>query len=325
MPTATVVICTRNRAASLRRTLCHLAAQTGADQGQWDVLVVNNGSVDTTSQVVEEFAGRLPIREVCEPTAGVSVARNTGVREATGLYVIWADDDVIPSEQWVATYLRAFTSHPDCALFGGKIDAAFDGEEVVPRWLRRNANALHLMLTVRDPGRVPMPIPNARKLLPFCANCAVERAVLLRFPFDPEVGYAPGRRRGGEEMDVFERMIGAGHHGLWLPDASVIHVMESHRQTFSHLRSFYRAVGETVYFRKSPKMVGRSHVAKLAAKWAAASILYAALSVLAPSWSVRPLMSVSYHAGALRTLRSFPQSGDVQRSSPGERLMKPGG
>src|SRR5688500_3500637 len=91
----TVIICTRNRADQLRRTLESAAAVDTPEHVSWELLVVDNGSTDHTPEVVESFSGRLPIRRVSEPEAGLSNARNRGVAEAKGDYICWTDDDVL--------------------------------------------------------------------------------------------------------------------------------------------------------------------------------------------------------------------------------------
>lgn len=48
-----VIICTHNRAADLNRTLAALASQTKTDDVHWSVLVIDSGSTDPTSTVVE--------------------------------------------------------------------------------------------------------------------------------------------------------------------------------------------------------------------------------------------------------------------------------
>jgi hypothetical protein len=55
---------------------------------------------------------------------------------------------------------------------------------------------------------------------------------------------APGRRIGGEEVDVFEKVLSAGGDGWYVPDARVTHVIPAERQTIEYLASYYQANGE---------------------------------------------------------------------------------
>ena len=76
-----VCICTHNRSQSLRRTLDSLVEQEHLDEGEVEVLIVDNNCVDDTSQVVEAFQKALPIRLVTENQQGLACARNRAVKE----------------------------------------------------------------------------------------------------------------------------------------------------------------------------------------------------------------------------------------------------
>ena len=190
---ATVILCTRNRAASLARTLESAAAMPPAAE-PWELLVVDNGSTDDTPAVIASFAGRLPVRRVFQPLAGLSNARNAGVAEARGDYLLWTDDDVLIDAGWLAAYLAAFDRWPDAALFGGWTAPSF--EPPVANWLIDNQRLLGDLLAVRQFGDRPVPLTDA--VVPFGLNYAVRSAEQRRHPYDPDLGVAPGRRTGGE-------------------------------------------------------------------------------------------------------------------------------
>jgi len=85
-----VVICTRNRAAPLRRCLQMLRA---LDCAPAEIVVVDNAPTDASAHgVVGEFAGVVYVRE---PRPGLDIARNTGIRAANSPVVAFVDDDVV--------------------------------------------------------------------------------------------------------------------------------------------------------------------------------------------------------------------------------------
>ena len=75
-----IIVCTRDRAESLRRTLDSLSACEPPADLSVELVVVDNGSTDHTPQIVEKatFHG-LPVRRVYESAPGLSRARNAGL------------------------------------------------------------------------------------------------------------------------------------------------------------------------------------------------------------------------------------------------------
>jgi glycosyltransferase involved in cell wall biosynthesis len=98
-PLVSVVVPAYNSAWSLDETLASVCAQTYPDI---EVLVVDDGSLDTTAQVAAAWSRRdCRVRLIRKPNGGVASARNRGAREARGVYVapidaddLWAPDHV---------------------------------------------------------------------------------------------------------------------------------------------------------------------------------------------------------------------------------------
>jgi glycosyltransferase involved in cell wall biosynthesis len=114
-----VIIPTHNRATLLAETLDALCRQTVA-QNSYEVIVVSDGSTDSTDQVVEESSARLPIKYIKQSRSGVSTARNQGIRAASSPLILLLDDDVVPSPQLVDEHIRFHTRMPgsEAALLG---------------------------------------------------------------------------------------------------------------------------------------------------------------------------------------------------------------
>ena len=95
-----LVIATYNRGAKLCTTLDSLLVQT-LPQEQWEVVVVNNNSTDDTAARFADYVAahpQLDARMVLETEQGVSAARNRGIAESRGEYIVVIDDDerVVP-------------------------------------------------------------------------------------------------------------------------------------------------------------------------------------------------------------------------------------
>jgi glycosyltransferase involved in cell wall biosynthesis len=237
-PFVSVIICTRDRAASLARTLDSLVIASPHVKKRWELLVVDNGSSDGTADVIASFADRLPIRRVWQPVAGLSNARNAGVVEAKGDYILWTDDDVIVDERWLEAWFRAFRKHPDDAVFGGRAVPLYE-EPPVP-WFKANERYLTALLALRNrPDWKVISIDQ----LPWGLNYGIRADVQRTHLYDPALGVAPGRRRGGEEEAVLRSVLSNGETGHWVWDASVSHVIPIERQSASYILSYYRAAG----------------------------------------------------------------------------------
>lgn len=99
---------TYNRAALLHRSLEALAAQRFPD-GDFEVIVADDGSSDTTRDVVESFAGRLRIRYVFQQDEGfrAAAARNAGARLASAPVLVFLDTGVLAGPGLVRAHYDA--------------------------------------------------------------------------------------------------------------------------------------------------------------------------------------------------------------------------
>lgn len=107
MPQVTVVIPTFNCAAYLPQAVESVLLQSFAD---FEIIVVDDGSVDNTREVMERYASDSRIHYVFQENSGLPAARNTGVRHARGEFIAALDaDDLLAANALQAMYnaLRA--------------------------------------------------------------------------------------------------------------------------------------------------------------------------------------------------------------------------
>ncbi|HYZ46942.1 MAG TPA: glycosyltransferase, partial [Actinomycetota bacterium] len=110
-----VVVCTRNRPGQLERCL-HSLKQSRTRPRQ--VIVVDNDPWHPeTRSVAATFA---EVEYVAEPRPGLSRARNTGLRAATGAIVAFTDDDTAVHPDWVARLVEGFDA-PDIMCVTGLV------------------------------------------------------------------------------------------------------------------------------------------------------------------------------------------------------------
>ena len=145
---ATVAICTHNRAADVKEALLSLLQQSF--NGSYEVIVVDNRSTDHTKETVQEFQRMvdIPIIYLYEERLGLSVARNRAIREASGEYVLFLDDDAIASKEWIGGIVDLFDHDSRIGCVGGKIEPAWEGS--APQWLPAENRTLYTILDYSD-------------------------------------------------------------------------------------------------------------------------------------------------------------------------------
>ena len=228
---ASIIVCTYNRAESLRETLSALKALVAPDDLAWEVLVVDNNSKDHTRQVVDESMNAWPqLRYVFESNQGLSHARNRGIAETTGKVILFTDDDVLPEADWLTTTLTGLEKYQADAC-GGYIAPIWEAPP--PDWLTER---FYGFLAVRTEREDDYPITTPSQA-PFGANMAFARYVFDRVGlFDTSRGRKGKSLASGEDGEMFERILAANLKAVFLGQSRVHHKVESFRTTKSYLR-----------------------------------------------------------------------------------------
>lgn len=228
---ATVIVCTFNRSASLKRTLASLQAQSVGEGVDWEVLIVDNNSSDDTRTVVETFSVAFPRARYCfEPRQGLSFARNHGIAQARGNIVLFTDDDVAPETDWLRRILDGMTSCA-CDACGGFIAPAWQSPP--PAWLTER---FHGFLAIRAERTDTYEILG-NMLPPYGANMAFKRDVFDRFgAFDVTRGRRGDILASGEDGELFARILAGGGKVMFFGGARVHHAVESFRLTKHYFR-----------------------------------------------------------------------------------------
>jgi GT2 family glycosyltransferase len=110
-PRISVVVCSFNGSRVIRRCLEGLARQ---DYPEYEVIVIDDGSTDSTAEIAAGFEVTL----VRTPNRGLSAARNEGLAHAQGEITAYIDDDAWPDQDWLRYlgWMHRSTGH---AGFGG--------------------------------------------------------------------------------------------------------------------------------------------------------------------------------------------------------------
>jgi len=219
-PDVTVVVCTYNRAESLRLALADVVSQVTNDFSH-EVLVVDDGSTDHTTNVIEEARRLSPVvlRRVESGGTSVAAARNRGIREAAGEWVVFFDDDQRADPQWLEQLCTAGWASGGQFAGGPIVLDLPNGREVGP--------------TVRAIlGEYP-PAKDAKSPLPPGGNRLISREVFSRIGLHDE-----SITTGGEDYDLLLRAVDAGVRFTWVSSAVVHHVIPVDRLDVETLRSY---------------------------------------------------------------------------------------
>lgn len=229
-----VLICTRNRADSLRQTLDSLFCAGNLESPGWEVLVVES-STDHTGEVCGEFQRRFPqqFRFLTEKKLGKSNALNTAIAAAKGDILAFTDDDVLCAPDYIQGIRTVFASYPADAAQGRVL---LDCEGGWPEWLDRGH--LALMADFRDCGDEVIDLDGTL----FGLNMVVRAEVFQKTGgFAPELG--PGGVGMWEDTEISLRMRQAGCRLIYAPQILVRHQWPRDRLTKSFLRKRFFGQG----------------------------------------------------------------------------------
>ena len=103
-----VVIPTYNRLHRLEQVLDAFAQQTFAHT-DFEILVISDGSSDGTHEYLAQLTTPYRLNWRTQANQGPAVARNTGIAQAQGEYILFVDDDVVPTATLIAEHMRITT------------------------------------------------------------------------------------------------------------------------------------------------------------------------------------------------------------------------
>lgn len=249
----TVAIPTYNGATRLPEVLERLQAQIGTAHINWEILVVDNNSTDSTAQVVRTYQADwtqvYPLRYCWEPKPGAALARQRAIQEARAFLIGFLDDDNLPASNWVAAACAFAEAHPKAGAYGSQIHGVY---EVNPP---PNFERIKAFLAVTERGSEALLYHPQRKLLPPSAGLVVRKEAWL--------GSIPARciLRGrttesmltSEDLEALAYIQQNGWEIWYNPQMEVEHKIPKYRLTSNYLIPFMGGIGLSRYV---TRMVG---------------------------------------------------------------------
>jgi len=228
-PAVSLLFCTRNRAEQLKACLEHIARLIVSCS--WELVIVDNGSIDDTGRILSEYAAMAPFPTVIlyEGRAGKSRGLNQGLRVARGEIVALIDDDCYVAPDYIDRAREIFDD-PRIGFAGGRVEL-FDPTDDPISTTATNELELLAPRNYVAPGWI------------LGANMMFRRHVLETIGgFDPDLG--PGTPFYGDDPDVQARASFAGWWGLFTPNAVVAHHhRRKEKDAAALMRVYYKGGG----------------------------------------------------------------------------------
>jgi glycosyltransferase involved in cell wall biosynthesis len=231
-----LVICTRNRAQQLNTCLTYIAALNTFIP--WELIVVDNGSSDSTSHVLREFArsASFPVTILSEPMLGLGRARNRGWRAARGEIIAFTDDDCYVLPDFPDRVIEPFAD-PKMGYCGGRIKLYDIGDYPI---------------TINHSTMPEFFAPN--KYFHFATGAIQGANMIFRRAALADIGgfdncFGPGTGFVCDDGDACTRASLAGWWGAYVPGPTVLHAHGRKAADAVTLRRSY-AIGEGAYAAK---------------------------------------------------------------------------
>jgi glycosyltransferase involved in cell wall biosynthesis len=267
-----LIICTYNRERYLLPLLDSIVSQD-YPHGLYEIVLVNNNSVDQTEAVCRRFAESHPevrFRTVVEKQQGLSYARNRGIAESQGDYLLYVDDDATLFPDYLQAYAQFFQAHPDVLAAGGPIIPFY--ETPPPAWLTHFTRELLTGYLYRG----PRPGFFTRGKYPGGGNACYRRIFFEQFGlFNVELGRKGKSLIGAEEKDLFSRFLAAGNRIGYVPGAAIYHYIPAGKLTRDYLVRLSYSIGRSERIRtRWSASAYRRRVFYEAIKWGATGALF---------------------------------------------------
>lgn len=117
-PVVSIIVPCYNQAQYLNETLDSVMSQT---YHNWECIIINDGSTDNTAEISNLYCSKDPrFKYLLKQNGGVSVARNYGISQSTGTYLLPLDADDLIGPEYLYMALNVFDENSDTSLVYSK-------------------------------------------------------------------------------------------------------------------------------------------------------------------------------------------------------------
>ena len=207
MPTVSAIIPAYNQGHYLGKAIQSVLDQTFAD---FEIIVVDDGSTDDTRAVARSFADPR-VRYVYQQNAGLSAARNTGIRYAEGSFLTFLDSDDLFLPEKLAILLAKFAAEPELGFCAGQAILIDENDHRIGEIFDKRLPADSVQLLLGNPLHVG--------------------SVMVRREWQERVGFFDETLRSYEDWDMWLRLALAGCRMGWVDKPVSLYRFHSNQMT----------------------------------------------------------------------------------------------
>lgn len=237
-----IIICTYLRGEKLTDAIWSCLRQSFSKK-EYEILIVDNApfesgifdEIETFREKYSQYDGF--IRYIAVPQRGLSAARNAGMWNAKGEYLLFLDDDALCDYYLLEELYSAFKYHPDAGIVGGQVilDIPFPR----PKILLKGFETLWSQFKVSYSSYKEA---SQQFEFPYGANYAARKKALRRAGgFRVCYGRVGNDYAGGEETALCFKMLQIGYKIGIQPSAKVLHRVDTERFSEEHVKKTIRA------------------------------------------------------------------------------------
>jgi len=116
-PEFSIQISSYNRKEILKRALEEIFRQDFPPD-KFEIILVDDGSTDGTGEMVKSLNPPCHLEYIYQPNSGLATARNTGIRNARGRYILFIDDDILADPSLLNEHLKFHEKFPESVVRG---------------------------------------------------------------------------------------------------------------------------------------------------------------------------------------------------------------
>ena len=257
-----ICIATYKRPKLLEKLLISLSNQQVPENWEKEIVIVDNDAHETARPVFERFANNSQnIKYFVQPVKNISLTRNKAVKNASGDYLVFIDDDEHAEPNWLKNLIETIENYKADVVIG-KILSEYPPD--TPEWVK----SVFIFNRPASPtGEEPF--------YTYTGNCIIKRSAIEKFqgPFDISYGLS-----GGEDTHLFTRIRRNGGKIISCYEAVTYEFVPKERTKFSW--QFKRAfrLGNN-YCRRYIEFSNKSKIIT-SSKCALQSLLYAIISLI---------------------------------------------